>query len=240
MSITPVTFDAEYFKERSRLTTAFRLILAIPHFLLVAVWGFAMYFVVIVAWFALLITGRWPRSLYDFSVDYVRYITYLYGYLALLTDDYPPFSGDADEHYPVRLNIGESKPQYDRLKVLLRIFLLIPVVIVMFVMAIVWQIGTLIAWFAIVILGKQPRGLQDMIALGLSYQQRAAAYALLVDEQFPPFSSPQSALGTGPGSGPSLPPAPSTQGARSTQENHTTDTSPGSGSGMTGGAPHTH
>jgi hypothetical protein len=224
VSITPVSFEADYVERRSRLTTFFRLILAIPHLFLAAVWGFAMYFVVIVAWFALVITGRWPSSLYEFSAGYLRYITYLYGYLALLTDEYPPFGGSAEPQYPVRLNIGEPKPHYDRLKVALRIFLLIPVAIVMFVMAIVWQIGSFVAWFAIVILGKQPRGLQDMIDLGMSYQQRASAYALLVDEQFPSFAGPQPELGPGPE--PSLPPAPSTPGTTTSPE-----------SGRTGGDP---
>jgi Domain of unknown function (DUF4389) len=205
MSITPVNFEADYVERRSRLTTFFRLILAIPHLFFAAIWGFATYFVVIAAWFALVITGRWPRGLYDFSAGYLRYITYLYGYVGLLTDEYPPFNGSADAEYPVRLNIGEPKPHYDRLKVALRIFLLIPVAIVMFVMAIVWQIGTFVAWFAIVILGKQPRGLQEMIELGMSYQQRGSTYALLVDEQFPSFAGPQPALGPGPDS--SLPAA---------------------------------
>jgi hypothetical protein len=208
VSITPVSFEAQYVEERSRLTTFFRLILAIPHFVLAWAWGIAIYFVVIVAWFALLFTGRWPRGLYDFTASYMRYMTYVYGYAALLTDEYPPFSGGAGERYPVRLNIGEPKPVYDRLKVGLRLFLLIPVVIILFAMSLVWEIGALIAWFAILILGKQPRGLQDMIVLGLSYQQRAYAYALLVDEQFPPITGPEPALSAGPAPGPPLPPAP--------------------------------
>ena len=55
-------------------------------------------------------------------------------------------------------------------------------------MQIVAQLGAFIAWFAIVVLGRQPKGLQDMIALGTSYQQRAYAYLALVTEDWPPFT----------------------------------------------------
>jgi hypothetical protein len=54
-------------------------------------------------------------------------------------------------------------------------------------MQIVAQVGSFIAWFAIVILGRQPKGLQDMIGLGLSYQQRSLAYLALLTEDWPPF-----------------------------------------------------
>jgi Domain of unknown function (DUF4389) len=208
VSRIPVSFEADYVEKRSRLTTFFRLILVIPHLLLAALWGFATFFVVVVAWFALLFTGRWPRELYDFTAGYLRYTTYVYGYMLLLTDEYPPFNGSADAGFPNRLNIGEPKSAYDRLKVLLRIFLIIPVAIVMYAMQIVYGVGAFLAWFAILILGRQPRGLQDMIALGLSYQQRGYAYAFLVDEQFPPFTTPQPALESGPGAETPLPPAP--------------------------------
>ena len=60
--------------------------------------------------------------------------------------------------------------------------------IISYAMQIVAEVGALLAWFAIVILGRQPKGLQDMIALGLSYQQRATAYFALLTEDWPPFT----------------------------------------------------
>jgi hypothetical protein len=75
---------------------------------------------------------------------------------------------------------------------------------------VVWYVGSFIAWFAVVILGKQPKGLQDMIALGLSYDMRAFAYMMLLTEDWPPFMDPQPAL-TGGQTGSGLPPAPATQ-----------------------------
>ena len=79
-------------------------------------WGFVAFFAVVAAWFALVITGRYPQALYDFVAGLQRYSTAVYGYFALLTDEYPPFSGDTDS-YPVHIKIPPPKAEYNRLKV---------------------------------------------------------------------------------------------------------------------------
>ena len=182
----PVTFEADYVEKRSRLTTFFRWLLVIPQFIVMAFYGLAAAVVVIIAWFALVFTGRWPRGMYDFVAGFFRYSTAVHGYWFLLTDDYPPFGPDVDS-YPVRLNIASPQDEYSRLKVLFRIILAIPVYIIAYAMNIVAQVGAFLAWFAIVVLGRQPKGLQDMIVLGLSYQQRGYAYMALLTEDWPPF-----------------------------------------------------
>jgi Domain of unknown function (DUF4389) len=189
----PVTFEADYVEGRSRLTTFFRLILAIPHLFVLALWGLVVELVVVIAWFALLFTGRYPFTLYQFVATFLRYATYVNGYYNLLCDPYPPFSGDGTEGYPVRLQVGPPKERYSRLKVFFRWLLAIPVALIMWAMQIVAHVGSFIAWFAIVILGRQPRGLQDMIALGLSYQMRAYPYLFLLTEEWPPFVDERSA-----------------------------------------------
>jgi hypothetical protein len=75
---------------RARSSVAFRPILVIPH--LLAIWGFAWAVTTIVAWFAILFTGRYPRALYDFATGALRWTTRVEAYLLLLTDEYPPFS----------------------------------------------------------------------------------------------------------------------------------------------------
>jgi hypothetical protein len=111
----------------------------------------------------------------------------VHGYFYLLTDEYPPFGPDVDS-YPVRLNVAPPQDEYSRLKVLFRIILAIPPYIIAYAMNIVMQVGAFLAWFAIVALGRQPKGLQDMIVLGMSYQQRAYAYMALLAEDWPPFT----------------------------------------------------
>ena len=82
------------FEPRDRLTVAFRPILALPHLLVVWLLGIAWGFISIVAWFAILFTGRYPASLYQFAVGVLRWTTRVEAYLLLLTDDYPPFTLD--------------------------------------------------------------------------------------------------------------------------------------------------
>jgi hypothetical protein len=187
MSTYPVVFAAEYAEPRSRLTTFFRLVLAFPHLVVVSAWGIAVMIAVILAWFALVFTGRWPRGLYDFTAGFLRYTTAVLGYLYLMTDEYPRFSGTTDG-FPVRVDVAAPHERYSRVKALFRIVLAIPVLIISYAMQIVAQIGALLSWFAIVALGRQPKGLQEMIGLGLSYQQRSLAYVLLMTEDWPPFT----------------------------------------------------
>ena len=184
-------FEVDYEPSRSRLTTFFRPLLVIPHLIVLWLWGIAAGVVVIIAWFALVVTGRYPQGMYDFVAAYLRFSTFVNGYAWLLCDPYPPYSGDASVAYPVRLRIGPPRPRYDRLKTGFRFLLAIPVLIIVYAMQIVYQLGALLAWFAIVITGRQPDGLQDMIVLGLSYQQRAYAYLALVSEEWPAFTDPQ-------------------------------------------------
>jgi hypothetical protein len=210
MTSHSVTFEMDYAERRSRLTTFFRLILAIPHVVVLTLYSIAAGIVVIIAWFALLFTGRYPQGMYDFIAGFLRYSTSFYGYTFLATDVYPPFSGAPGAGYPVRLMIGAPKPQYSRLKVLFRIILAIPPLLITYAMQVVAQVGAVLAWFAIVFLGRQPRALQDMIQLGLSYQQRAYAYVLLITEDWPSFTDELPAVGPGR----PFAPLPATQGIR--------------------------
>ena len=188
MSTYPVTFESDYVEPRSRLTTFFRLLLVIPHLVVAALWGIAVFVVVVIAWFALLITGSWPAGMYDFTAGFLRYYTRIHGYLFLLADPYPPFSGADEPGYPVRLHVGPAQPEYDRLKVLLRIFYIIPAYLIVYVMNVVIELAAIASWLVIVVIGKQPKGLQDVIGLCVSYTARAYALFLLITETYPPFT----------------------------------------------------
>jgi uncharacterized protein DUF4389 len=68
-------------------------LLAVPHYIVLFFLGIATVVVVIVAWFAILFTGAYPRSLFDFVVGVLRWGNRVTGYaFALVTDQYPPFS----------------------------------------------------------------------------------------------------------------------------------------------------
>jgi hypothetical protein len=79
-------------EERNRLTVAFRIILAIPHFIALGFLTIANLVVFVIAFFAVLFTGRWPAGLRDFTVGVMRWLLRLEAYMFLLTDEYPPFA----------------------------------------------------------------------------------------------------------------------------------------------------
>ena len=77
---------------RDRVTVALRLLLAIPHFIVLALLSIAWSVVTIVAWFIILFTGTFPAGLAQFSVGTLRWRLRVEAYMLLLVDDYPPFS----------------------------------------------------------------------------------------------------------------------------------------------------
>lgn len=183
----PVTFEADYVEKRSRLTAFFRLILVIPQMILLYIYGIAAYVALIVAWLAIVITGRYPKGLYDFIAGFIRFLARTTAYAALLCDPYPPFSGSEDPAYPVRMSFAGPLEKYSRLKTFFRGLLAIPVMILRYVMGLLLEVGAFAAWFVIVITGKMPRGLFDLMVLANSYTGRSDAYLFLLTETYPPF-----------------------------------------------------
>lgn len=179
------TFDAQYVERHSRLTTFFRLLLLIPHAIVLWVFGFVAGIAVVIAWFAILFTGRYPSGLYDFVAGYLRYYGRYLGYGLLITDHYPPFSLQEEPEYPVALEIGPPMAKYNRLLTFFRLILLIPVSIVIYVLNMVAGVLVVVAWFVILITGRMPQGLQGIIVYCVSYQMRASVYGGLLTEAFP-------------------------------------------------------
>ena len=183
----PVSFEMDYVAERSRLTTLFRWLLAIPHFFFAAIYGIAFYVVWIIAWFALLFTARWPASLHEFAAGFLRYTARLSGYLYLGVDKYPPFSGTEDDSYPVRARIAPPLERYSRLKVFFRWIYAIGAIVIRYAMGIVLSIVSIASWFVIVVTGRQPESLQNAVNFALTYTIRADALLFLLTETYPPF-----------------------------------------------------
>jgi Domain of unknown function (DUF4389) len=192
----PVTFEMDYVEQRSRLTTFFRWILAIPHFFFAFVYAVAFEIVWIISWFALLITTRWPQGLWEFQTGFLRYITRLSAYLYLGVDVYPPFSGAEDPNYPVRVGIAPPLVSYSRLKIFFRFIYAILAIVIRYALGIVLSFVAFLSWFAIVFTGRQPRGLQEAMNFSLSYVTKADALIFLITETYPPFGETDTAPGT--------------------------------------------
>ena len=187
----PVTFEVEYAQQRSRLSVFFRGILAIPLYIWLYVYGIVTFVAVVAAWVAIIVTGRYPAGLYRFVAGFVRVLSLTTAFTALLVDRYPPFLPAPDDTYPVRMQFAGPLPRYNRLKTLFRFILAIPILVLRYALNLLLEVAAVAAWFVIVILGRLPRGLFDLLMLVNSYTARSDAYLYLLTETYPPFQDEQ-------------------------------------------------
>jgi hypothetical protein len=183
--------------DQRRLTVLVRIILAIPHAIVLYALSIASDVVAIICWFAALFSGRLPDGLARFQVGVLRWLTRFYAYVLLLTDVYPPFEL-ADAQYPVRLR-AQPGP-LNRLAVLFRIILAIPAWIVATVLT--YGLGfpvMFVTWLIVLIAGRMPRPLHEALAAALRYQARVFGYFLMLTARYPGglFGDP-AAFGAGP------------------------------------------
>ncbi len=181
----PVRLQIDVSERGNRLTTLFRLLLAIPHIIVLYVIGIVAQILTILLWFVILITGKRPEGMTGFLVYVLRWSTRANAYLSLLTDEYPPFSGD-ERQYPVRIQVDYSEPG-NRLTTLFRLLLAIPHIIALTVLGIVAEIVTIVLWIAIIITGKRPGGLARFLVYYLRWSTRVNAYLSLLTDDYPPF-----------------------------------------------------
>ncbi len=98
----PVKFDVEYPEKLSRgillLRTFFAWIyVMIPHGFMLFFFSIAAFFVLFIAWWAILFTGKFPKDMFYFIVRWTRWQTNVNAYMMMLTDKYPPFTGREEE-----------------------------------------------------------------------------------------------------------------------------------------------
>ena len=217
----PVRVDATLDSDLSRWLWLVKWLLAIPHYFVLAFLWAAFVVLSVVAWVAILVTGRYPRAIFDFNVGVLRWswrVAY-YTYGGLGTDHYPPFSLEDRPDYPAHLEI-EYPEHLSRGLALVKSWLLaIPhyLVIAFFLgtglyvatsgntdASRAWSgglIGLLVFVAAVVLLftGVYPRPIFDLV-LGLNrWVLRVAAYASLMTDDYPPFQLDMG--GTDPGTG---------------------------------------
>jgi hypothetical protein len=89
----PNDLEVEGPERQRRVITFFRLILAIPAFVIAYVFSLVLFFVAFIGWFIALVVGRMPKGMRDLSAYCLQYIAQTYAYLMILTDRYPSFSG---------------------------------------------------------------------------------------------------------------------------------------------------
>ena len=208
---SPVTFEAAFIEPRSRASTFFRWLLAIPLIIWAEFYLLFALIAVVLAWFALLFTGRYPGALYNFVAGYLRFSGRTSAYLYLLTDVYAPFSGGLEPAYPVRVDVAPPLERYGRWRVFLRGPIESLAVIALYGFSnllLLLSLTPVAHWITIVNDGRARHSLHRLTWMYVAFILRAQAYAFLMAQDFPPFFSewPHTALTAGTGASP--PPSP--------------------------------
>src|SRR3954453_23470261 len=184
----PARFDVEYPESLSRWKIFVKWLLAIPHFIIVYLLQIVAGVMVLIAFFSILFTKKWPRGMFDFMVQIQRWTmnTVVYA-VTLQRDESPPFSGDAGE-YPVQLELDYDE-NLSRWMIFVKWLLAIPHLIVLLFLWIAASNGVFIPFFAILFTGRYPRGMFEFVEGVLRWTIRVNAYAQwLTTDRYPPFS----------------------------------------------------
>ena len=226
----PVRVEAQLEPRLSRGLWLVKWLLLVPHYVVLAFLWMAFVVLSVVAWFAVLFTGRYPQSIFEFNVGVLRWSWRVscYGYGALSTDRYPPFTLDDVPDYPAHFDVVRPE-RLSRGLVLVKSWLLaVPHYLVLAFLgggglyvatsaagdgrSWTWGsglIGLLVLFAGVVLLvrGSYPRGIFDLVIGMDRWVLRVVAYAALMTDEYPPFrldtgggepGSPVVPLGTPP------------------------------------------
>ena len=195
--VYPVSVKGELSLPPSRGWWLLKWLLALPHYIVLAFLWIAFVVVCIIAFFAILFTGKYPRGLFDFNVGVLRWSWRVgfYAYSALGTDKYPPFSLESSD-YPADLEVKYPR-KLSRGLVLVKWWLL---AIPHYILVGVFQGGyggrggggltfylAIIAAIALLFTGKYPKDIFKLVMGFNRWSYRVAAYASLMTDDYPPF-----------------------------------------------------
>jgi len=158
--------------------------MVIPQYFVLFFVDIAVFFAVIAAWFATLISGRLAGGLRDFIAGVLRWNLRVQGYLFFLTDTYPPYSLGDEDAYPIRLAIPPSVP-LNRAAVLFRLFIAIPGSIVANVLSAGLGVVSVGSWFMLLVTGELPGPLFEATRAVLRYQARFYGYFSMLTPEYP-------------------------------------------------------
>lgn len=186
----PVGLEVDPAAPQNRLTVFFRIILAIPHFIVLALLGIVVFIIYVISWFAILFTGSYPAGMLRFMHNFLHWNYRVTAYLYLLTDKYPAFSLGPDEFYPIRLRMDERVDNRNRLTTFwpIRWILAIPHLIILGILNYVVQVVVFIAWIIALFTGSVPAGIHNFLAGYVRWTARSYAYIYNVVDEYPPFS----------------------------------------------------
>jgi 2-(1,2-epoxy-1,2-dihydrophenyl)acetyl-CoA isomerase len=168
---------------RWRLTVALRGVLVLPHLAVLAAWWTVSFPVWCAMWVLTLIRGEALPGLHGWLERLVRYDAHVCAYWFLVADPFPSFRGWAGT-YPIDVAIDPPAGQ-PRWSVALRPVLGLPALVFTFVLMVVVEAVSLVAWFAALATARTPRGMRDLMAYCLRYQAQTYAYLALLTSRYP-------------------------------------------------------
>ena len=198
-------YDVAYPARLSRLLIFVKWLLVIPHLVVLGLLFLGLSFTTVIAWFAILFTGRYPRGLWNFGTMTLRWAARVSAYVYLQRDEYPPF---ADESYPVQFWLHYPR-RLSRLLIFVKPILIFPHFIILYVLGLIWYVVLFLAWFGILFTGAMPRSLFDFMTGYHRWNWRVSTYILLFTDAYPPFTlaqvpSPTDRTAVGSGGAPAV------------------------------------
>jgi len=182
----PVTVEADPQAEYSQFLPLAKWLLLIPHYVVLFLLGVAAGLVTFIAFFATIITGRYPRWMWELMVGVQRWGLRVVAYLLLMTDRYPAFSLEPAPGDAIRLNAVYPE-QVERWRPLVTWLLVVPYALVAALLFAVTQICAIIAFFTILFTRRIPADIQALMREGLRWQTRANLYLYWLSTEYPPF-----------------------------------------------------
>jgi len=191
-SASPVQLDLNAPLNVARWRVIGNPIMAIPHIIVLYVLNLVLSVITFIAWFAILFTGTYPPGMFDLAAGIMRYQWRVGTFYLFMREPYPAFgipSGPADPgDDPAILSLVRPE-KLSRGLIFIKWLLIIPVYIVLIVLGIVAYIVLIIAFFAVLFTGKWPEGLRKYVIGVARLGFRMNAYAYLLTDVYPGFST---------------------------------------------------
>jgi len=184
----PVTLKGELTAPPGRWLWLFKWLLIFPHAIILYFLGIAFFALWVVAFFAILFTGKYPKGMFDFNLGVARWYwrVNFYSYSALGTDKYPAFSFDPDPNYPADLTI-EYPEQLKNGMVLVKWLLLVPHWVIIFLFQYIQPLLVFVSAIVLLFTGKYLPELFKIIMGMNRWTYRVYAYFFFATDMYPPF-----------------------------------------------------
>jgi len=206
-TVYPVRLEVDYQEQHNRVTTLFRVILIIPIAIILTVLtagatqtaydqsgeavsttsGGITACLFLATLLMIVFRKRYPRWWFDFALELTRFGIRVGAYLTLVTDQYPSTVEEQSVH--LQIDYPDAERDLNRWLPLVKWLLAIPHFLILIVLSVAAFFAVVIAWFAILLTGRYPRGLFDFVVGVGRWWLRVQSYAiLLVTDRYPPFS----------------------------------------------------